>query len=532
MPKAKQLLQDLIKKQAAEWLDVQPARLGDGTGTDGGTVFTDIAGTYNARLINGKVIQVYNQARTAPIPDLDVLIGRRKGLISDIPQIISDHEVYSAPAASGQIEYHHPQHEEGGSDRLNLDRKQIIQLTVRVSDAANFIVTIYGGLAGNIMIATQTVDLSSYVITAGAKYVAIESDNSGVLSVQDGSVIGSPDIATAADLPVPASGKYTVAWVLFYESQSELADSDIVVPMPTLFNPLAYSSASHSHDIAAQIHAASASAVTDDDEFGFWENVSGLLKKITWANIVATLTTVFDALYAPIAKGVTNGDSHDHNGGDGAQISFLTLSNLPTAQTNANDLFRCNSCSNPAFSSTIATLPGGAVLTYNAPTGNENVLVPASTSQLAKMRLYNTTRGTSALILDCVIATNTITLTANVPAGWQVGDTITIASQTVSGGGLNWVDLEIVSGEYLNKSTIGLYIAFSDSAGAGFSYAVHPFEAYANSKIVVFDTTQSTQLSTKQWAYYKLVSNVITVNWTASGAATALIAIREAGYLS
>jgi hypothetical protein len=26
------------------------------------------------------------------------------------------------------------------------------------------------------------------------------------------------------------------------------------------------------------------------------------------------------ALYAPIAKGVTNGDSHDHNGGDGAAI--------------------------------------------------------------------------------------------------------------------------------------------------------------------------------------------------------------------
>lgn len=32
--------------------------------------------------------------------------------------------------------------------------------------------------------------------------------------------------------------------------------------------------------------------------------------------------------YAPIAKGVTNGDSHDHNGGDGAQISHANLSNI------------------------------------------------------------------------------------------------------------------------------------------------------------------------------------------------------------
>lgn len=35
-------------------------------------------------------------------------------------------------------------------------------------------------------------------------------------------------------------------------------------------------------------------------------------------------------LYAPIAKGVTNGDSHDHSGGDGAQIAYSGLSGTPT----------------------------------------------------------------------------------------------------------------------------------------------------------------------------------------------------------
>ncbi len=39
--------------------------------------------------------------------------------------------------------------------------------------------------------------------------------------------------------------------------------------------------------------------------------------------------------YAVAAKGVTNGDSHDHSGGDGAQISYSTLSNLPTLGTAA-----------------------------------------------------------------------------------------------------------------------------------------------------------------------------------------------------
>lgn len=41
------------------------------------------------------------------------------------------------------------------------------------------------------------------------------------------------------------------------------------------------------------------------------------------------------ATYAPLASGVTHGDSHDHSGGDGAQISYANLSNLPTLGTAA-----------------------------------------------------------------------------------------------------------------------------------------------------------------------------------------------------
>lgn len=39
-----------------------------------------------------------------------------------------------------------------------------------------------------------------------------------------------------------------------------------------------------------------------------------------------------DSAYAPLSKGVTNGDSHDHNGGDGAQIpeGGLSLSDVTT----------------------------------------------------------------------------------------------------------------------------------------------------------------------------------------------------------
>ena len=41
----------------------------------------------------------------------------------------------------------------------------------------------------------------------------------------------------------------------------------------------------------------------------------------------ATATHNHDTVYAPLAKGVTNGDAHDHAGGDGAQIDHVNLAN-------------------------------------------------------------------------------------------------------------------------------------------------------------------------------------------------------------
>jgi len=56
------------------------------------------------------------------------------------------------------------------------------------------------------------------------------------------------------------------------------------------------------------------------------------LAHTTWGTIKSLLTTLFDAVYAPIAKGVTNGDSHDHSGGDGAAIveAAITLADNTT----------------------------------------------------------------------------------------------------------------------------------------------------------------------------------------------------------
>jgi hypothetical protein len=64
-------------------------------------------------------------------------------------------------------------------------------------------------------------------------------------------------------------------------------------------------------------------------------NGAGAWIKKTLAQIKTILglgTAAYTAAtdYAVTAKGVTNGDSHDHSGGDGAQIAYSGLSGLPT----------------------------------------------------------------------------------------------------------------------------------------------------------------------------------------------------------
>lgn len=202
------------------------------------------------------------------------------------------------------------------------------------------------------------------------------------------------------------------------------------------------------------------------------------------------------------------------------------VTQVATSVANANDIFRCNSCGSSGWTGTINGAPAGAVVTYTNVSGNKNTLVPVSTSELGKQRLYNTTRGNYALI-STSNGTSTITLTANAPANWINGDTITTISPTVISG-LNNIDIEITSGEALNKNGVELFININDSAGT-MILRVHPFEAYSASKqFQIFHQIAGTNIS--GFVAVKLTSNVFSFHWTASGAATANVTIRQAGY--
>lgn len=107
-------------------------------------------------------------------------------------------------------------------------------------------------------------------------------------------------------------------------------------------------------NLPALIDAAPEQTVLEDTN-AFPLTDTGVLKFSLWSTIKTTLTTLFGTLYAPIAKGVTNGDAHDHVGGDGAAIPNVGLTNSSVTVGSTSI----------ALGATAATVAG---LTLTAPT--------------------------------------------------------------------------------------------------------------------------------------------------------------------
>ena len=103
----------------------------------------------------------------------------------------------------------------------------------------------------------------------------------------------------------------------------------------------------HAGGDGAQIDHGGTAGLTDDDhtqyvrhnlstagdDFLVGSGSNTWLKK-TLAEAVTILRTVLDTVFAPITKGVTNGDTHDHLGGDGNQVAYSSLSGTQTQDSN------------------------------------------------------------------------------------------------------------------------------------------------------------------------------------------------------
>lgn len=210
-------------------------------------------------------------------------------------------------------------------------------------------------------------------------------------------------------------------------------------------------------------------------------------------------------------------------------VSFaFAIGAIFTPYTNANDVFRCDSPGGPSlWTGTISGTPSGTSVTVSAPaSGTEAVLVPTSTSQLGKMRLYNLTRGNYALIQNYNTGTNVVTLVSTVPGDWANGDSLSVVSLTVSGGGVNWVDIEITDATLLGKSALHCLITIQSATIAGNSFAFHPTETFGASKILPKNVVEAS-IADGYAANLKLTSNLLTIGWAGT---PAFVRLRIFGY--
>lgn len=78
-------------------------------------------------------------------------------------------------------------------------------------------------------------------------------------------------------------------------------------------------------DVAAQTVAAPVkTTLAGADKFPIVDSEdSDALKYLPYSDLNTILLNSYSVLFAPITKGVTNGDSHDHEGGDGGALAFL-----------------------------------------------------------------------------------------------------------------------------------------------------------------------------------------------------------------
>jgi hypothetical protein len=275
-------------------------------------------------------------------------------------------------------------------------------------------------------------------------------------------------------------------------------------------------------------------------------------KKVKWwtnTGLKAFLKTYFDTLYLAItAKAIGSeldtgsndtkyvtakaiSDSHNVPSvapgtsgnvltSDGSAWTSASTSGGISIASNSNRIFNVSTVGASGWTGTINGAPSGAVVTYTNVSGNKNTLVPVSTSEIGKQRLYNTTRGDHALI-STSNGTTTITLTATAPITWQNGDTITTLSQTVAEAG--YVDIEITSG--ITAGIAGLIMSgtIKDSTTPNYMIA-HPTETYAAAKYqVIYSQVAAKYIS--EFFFVNLNSNCISLFWSASGADTASLYI-------
>ena len=225
---------------------------------------------------------------------------------------------------------------------------------------------------------------------------------------------------------------------------------------------------------------------------GVWSWVKKTLAEVKSILGLGSAAYTASSDYAVAAKGVTNGDSHDHSGGDGAQIDYNSLANLPAGTSLAGFLsvaFQIGFVTDAAFASTI-TLPanGGSIaipILVDAPMLFNDVYirqVATATARTWGWDLYYQVLSTDNVLTRVAASNGNDTFTPTVASFRTLaasGAPVTLAP------GLYWLVIQ-------NRHASSTFLLAGSAQGSNFATAIQQTKTTSNPNGGTLDFTAAT----------------------------------------
>lgn len=238
MAKSKQQLQS----QLTDRFDVKADRnryLSAIIGHPDGTVYvTDRSGYIWARLGggNGQIIQVYTRGML-PAYNLPIVVYRLPHRPRDYGIVDLDIDAWASTGTgesntggydgTAYLERHGEQHYYNAGDPVLVHLRAWTPL--RIYPSSGFVIGVMPGLiprsGADLEIVHQTLDLTSHVPAAGALYVLITVDASGILTATDGTAVDGILDLTLASIPDTPDNHFRLGAIRLYSGQTSIRET-------------------------------------------------------------------------------------------------------------------------------------------------------------------------------------------------------------------------------------------------------------------------------------------------------------------
>ena len=196
--------------------DAFPCLLGNHSGVvDAGN------GKVYVRFSNGQVFSVFNNKVQHSYGSL-VMVGYEINDPHNL-RVLGFWDTYATPSQSGVIP-HHESHEYPAPDTVWVNPDQIKYLLCLPNADPSLVITVYGGIVEQgeniIYVRNQTIDMTAYIPSAGARWALLQYDINGDITVKLGGYYSESNKLNIDNIPKADDGYYRLSALITFYSQT------------------------------------------------------------------------------------------------------------------------------------------------------------------------------------------------------------------------------------------------------------------------------------------------------------------------